>query len=418
VKDNNIGKVWCYEDDATLSILDWDGTTTGNVKKVKKYIVECSICSRDTVLWPYGSIMSTINRLNSNVKPCGCSKIPKWKEFQYKVRVKRDCEVKGYIFHGWASDYKGNKTYLDLENPSSGNRWKTTTISDLFCGGGDPVAARARINEAACKPDIELISIFKSSGSYVEGTKFYRNTDKKGTDGWQGFWDYTCPVCSNDEYAEKGLCSGIFTSATSCLRSGYKSCRCSVGYRWTKAQREYQIKKILNLSGGIFSGWIGDYKSSATEFKYTCEHDLVHKTSVNSFVNGHHDNWKCCSGGGYKREKSGLLYLVAWRDSDRNPVLVKFGITNDTVKSRIRRQKLKTSLSPKVLHTFTHDDGGLIADIESELKQIYKGYLTVPKDLLPDGYTEAFFYNEKILAEIKDYVENRLNHCSVVQLLE
>ena len=39
----------------------------------KRYILECSVCSKDKKLWPYGSIYSSKSSILKGNIPCGCS---------------------------------------------------------------------------------------------------------------------------------------------------------------------------------------------------------------------------------------------------------------------------------------------------------------------------------------------------------
>ncbi|UUW39699.1 hypothetical protein VP14_012 [Vibrio phage VPMCC14] len=117
-------------------------TVTGVSKDTKgtvHFILHCSICSSDCELFPEEKLTSVKSSLIKGQVPCGCSFNPKWDEEQNYIRVVRECEVKGYIFHGWFGEYEGIHTYLHLENQRSGNEWNSTTINNLILGHGDPV---------------------------------------------------------------------------------------------------------------------------------------------------------------------------------------------------------------------------------------------------------------------------------------
>ncbi len=156
-----LGEQYETREGGILTIVGWDGVTKAG--KRRKLTCHCSICSLDQELHPKGSLKITKDKLMSGRQPCSCSWNTKWSERQNKIRVLRECEKRGYIFHGWSAEYKTQKTRLDLENPLTGNRWITTTINDfLLNGSGDPCytlkAERAiAINK---KPDEEHIKDF------------------------------------------------------------------------------------------------------------------------------------------------------------------------------------------------------------------------------------------------------------------
>ena len=117
--------------------------------KPREFILECETCSRDDELWPLGSITSLKGHLVSNQIPCGCAFNPKWSEDQFKIKVQRECKTRGYIFHGFAEKFKGAKTYLDLYNPSTNNRWQSTRIHNfLNTGHGDPEEWKQKLKES------------------------------------------------------------------------------------------------------------------------------------------------------------------------------------------------------------------------------------------------------------------------------
>ena len=151
---------WTDEQDELLTqrVLD---ETQPNLKvvgsetikgKLRKFILECNVCSIDTELWPEGRIMSIKNSLVEGVIPCGCSVKPEWTEEQFKIRIKRECKLRGYIFRGWdlsqsEGKFKGSVTKLDLENPKTGNRWQSTNINGFFNGGGGIADCKQRQKE-------------------------------------------------------------------------------------------------------------------------------------------------------------------------------------------------------------------------------------------------------------------------------
>jgi hypothetical protein len=386
-----------------------DGTLfTRNISKgVNCWNVNCSICSTDEyVINKVCDGMFT--SLNSNILKgrvsCRCSKIYSWTKEQRSYQIEKICKEEGHVFTSFIGSFNGNKTRMKW-CCSKGHSCETG-IKEFINAGircrecrtlntGD-IRRHEWVGKKRITEDGATQTILRECGRY----NLY----------------YLCERCNRDLELNPTLFKITKTSWT----KGTYACSCAkVGVYRTKAQYELLCERACEGTGKPFVGFYGEWKDIRTKAaRLCCEHGIWATSGIDKLISKDPSSCPECGKGGYKREKGATLYLVNWSDDLTGDSIVKFGITNCKVSRRVNNQKLKTSLSPKVLHTFTHDDGGLIADIESELKQIYKVYLTVHKDLLPDGYTEAFFYNEKVLAEIKDYVENRLNHCSVVQLLE
>lgn len=282
----------------------------GKQKKVVIFSVTCSICNADTDLFPEEFSVSK-GSLTSGGFPCGCTKL-KWSEEQYIIRINRECTIRGYTFHGFAEKFKGQKTKLDLENIETGYRWKSGTINSLFTGIGDPVVGNCKRKKANLIEDHVHIRRFMETGSFLEGTEFTRS-ERKDTQGWKSYWKLKCPKCSDpdDEYVKVGLCDGVFEVSGNSLRSGYTPCRCSISFRWSKDQREYQINKLLSKEGGSFIGWGGlTYKSNKSIFEWVCGNGHTCRTSVVCFLNIGNRCVHC-----YREVQSGLGRLYGYYPS-------------------------------------------------------------------------------------------------------
>lgn len=262
--------------------------------------------------------------------PCGCGGT-KWSENQFKILVTRFCSKKGYVFHGWAENYRGNKTLLRLENTNTGNFWNSTNIANLFNGYGDPAVARVENAKQRRVEDSIHIDAFLKAG-FTEDHVFWRSKRLNSTGG-KDYWYYFCPECSNDEYFESGVCDGIFESQAGDLKSGQKSCRCSSTYRWTKEQREYQIQK--ELKHGFFVSWEGDYKNAQSRFNWVCSKGHSCVTRVSSFLNNSTRCSKCVKSGvgyrGYYPERSqekDYRYLIKFKKDEAIKVGRSFNVLN------------------------------------------------------------------------------------------
>lgn len=120
----------------------------------KKLVCECSVCSKDIELWPYGSIITTKEQVLSGSKSCGCSFNPKWKRWKYVIRIKRKCLELNLEFLG-VVDKKGdiNKdSKIKLFNKVTGNTWETTPVGHFIREGsiGDPDLVQHNLSEEEC----------------------------------------------------------------------------------------------------------------------------------------------------------------------------------------------------------------------------------------------------------------------------
>lgn len=100
--------------------------------------VTCTECSKDPELFPDGYFVSRKSHLVKGQKPCGCSNIPKWFNWQYLILARRAGEKRGFIIHGFAEEFKNQKTKLNLECLKDGHKWIASVNSIINSGSGCP----------------------------------------------------------------------------------------------------------------------------------------------------------------------------------------------------------------------------------------------------------------------------------------
>lgn len=200
------------------------------------YICECSSCSEDEELYPFGSIVSTKESLKKGQFNCGCAKSLRYTERQATIIVERLCKERGYIFHGWKDEYRTQKTSFPiLENPVTGNVLNTTSMSKLIQGKGDPVAANKVRADILTKPDEYHIQSFFDTGSFPVGTLFTRIKDIAGF--CYNKWSVTCPICGETNI-----------SNTTHLKRGQQPCSCvqSSGYNKNRVGHFYIVRWLYD----------------------------------------------------------------------------------------------------------------------------------------------------------------------------
>lgn len=109
--------------------------------------VTCTECSKDPELFTDDYFVSRKGHLVNGTKPCGCSKIPKWFDWQFLIlarRAAKDC----FIVHGFAEEFHGKNTKLNLECLKDGYKW-TARINDIInnCQGCPKCAGNIKYTE-------------------------------------------------------------------------------------------------------------------------------------------------------------------------------------------------------------------------------------------------------------------------------
>lgn len=363
--------------DNQVTVIGWKGRSNST----KYYIVKCSRCAKDPELYGNGVFRIPFGSLNKGSYPCGCSKSPTYSEYQYKILIERKCKEKGYIFHGFSEDFKRQETKLKLECPKHGMWYSTNAKCFIHRKAGCPQCGRDSTISASYKEDTAHYEDFMSTGKFKEGTKFWRS-ERKSIKGAQAYWNYTCPICSNDEYVQNGLCSGVFESHVGHLFNGGVSCRCIHNYRWTKDQTEYRIKKKMQESktANEFIGFIGEYKNQQAFFTRECKIHGYYNTRVDFYM---HKGGSCPS---CSRNSQQECYINLVKDGNRL-IALKFGIAIDSSK-RVKSQNSQSIFDVEQYGVWSFSDIKSCKAAEKFIKQnLVCNILT--KQELSDGFTET-----------------------------
>ena len=313
--DSFIGSTFTTPKGGVLTVVGVNGLT-GNVKK---YEVTCSVCSKDEELFP-NPFMVTKGHLMSGQSPCGCTKF-KWSVGQFTTLCRRKCDDLGYEFKGFSGEFKGAHTKVKIHNRVTGNTWCSTSITHFLNSKvRDPVSHLIKLSELSRLPDEHHVLGFIKAG-FSSKDVFTKIPNVNG----QSCWLFTCHKCKNDEYTLTGVCDGSFKANTSGLKKGFKPCRCSANYHWTKEQREYQIKSICEDEGLTWLGWITNNYKVSGKFRWLCSKGhLCEDTNVSNFLY-HGKRCKTCSNletrfnGFYpeRRDETDFLYLFDCGDSTK-----------------------------------------------------------------------------------------------------
>lgn len=179
--ENFIG--WKSED-GKLEVIGIHGKQ-GNASIFK---VTCTECCKDKELFPDGYFVSLKCHLVNNRKPCGCAKTPRWTKEQFLILARRAAKDR-FLVHGFAEEFYGQKTKLELECLVDGHKWTASSHHIINRGHGCPKCKG--INLAEQKKIPEPIALRKCTDICEE-----MNYDVVGfPDGYKNAYSHFEYVC-------------------------------------------------------------------------------------------------------------------------------------------------------------------------------------------------------------------------------
>ena len=360
------------------------------------YILECSICSLDTELWPSRSIVATKELILNNKSPCGCTPCTQYSKDQWLIIAHRAVEGKNFTIIK-ILDKNNKKITRQTKIEISCGIHRTTTVEQPLYNliNNGPHCPDCYFSER--KQDItKIIGKFHKSvlGRFSKFEVVERWETKDNKIDWV---DCYCEKCAVDEYSRNNIGSGWFRIRLSQLKRGSFSCRCNsdtTGFHYTKEQREYQIKKRLNVLGGKFLSWEDNNKvTSRSRFYYECSAGHSCKSNVDNFVNQEQNCMECTH---QKRrtfkfnvDAPASLYVARFYSNEES--FIKVGITNNDIISRLNKQKSKAYnvFNYTVLLHISFHKGLDALNVENIIKNTFNRKY-IPKERFRSGYTETF----------------------------
>ena len=186
--------------------------------------VICTECSKDRELFPLGYFINKKSSLLSGQIPCGCSKCPRWEDWQYLILARREGAGKFEVI-GFVTKFRNCKnTKLRLKCLHDGFEWSATIDSVINHKKGCPKCSgvyRPTDMEAFIKCeniclDMNYKPIGFIGGTYkgAHKTKFEYVCQKHGTN----FVIYDrfvnggtrCPACWKERQIELGNGNGYY----------------------------------------------------------------------------------------------------------------------------------------------------------------------------------------------------------------
>lgn len=388
--------------DDCMEIVGWWKDEPFDSCNLRNYEVHCKKCVEDPELFGPALFKSRRSSMVKGQIPCGCSIAPKWKTEQYHVILKRLGIEGGYI----SEIPKGlieAKTKINSTCLVCRHEW-ITNVNCLQSGSGCSKCVIKRNSLKRRLADDVMCKSFMSTGKFIDGTKF-----KRVENGKKHHWEVYCPVCSNDEYVEGGVCSGKFRALASNLSTGKKPCRCSNTFTWTKEQREFKIKKIIvedKLSYSFIDWSEKGYHGAFSKFNIKCEDHGTWEAGVDKFVNMGQRCPTCSSNGGYSPQKTGYLYVL--RVSGMTSDFTGFGISNKPARRLANHNKSLSEYGYRVVNYEVFEmHGNLAFPIEQAIKKKFPRY---PQEMM--GFkTEAtypYLYQD-VINFVKEQLDNSHN---------
>lgn len=310
------------------------------------YIMECSICSKDTELWHYGSIVSCSGSFRKAINyHCGCSVSPKYSRDQYDILCRRKAESLGFLFL-FIEDFDGTRLCV-LQN-KTGTIWKLGVHVFLCKGTTDPDTRKVKFLSVE-----DNIRLLEDSKLYAEGTVF--NKDERG-------WFYECGICSLDELSLHAGSDTRFYNRLSRLKTGVKSCRCSSKYIYSEKEYNYLLTKICDKEGLTYAGFPNG-AGKKKRFEWFCEKGHKNKGDPWGFI---YKGYRCeqCRvestpfSGRFenKLKEKDTLYVIKI-----NNEYVKVGRTFD-LRSRVQNLKSKKESGSSAVEVL-----GIVIDIHENI---------------------------------------------------
>lgn len=175
--------------DGKLEVIGLVDQIDKNGRKLFKVI--CTECSRDKELFPDGYFISHKSSLVKGSLPCGCAFNPRWKDWQYLILSRRAAKGR-FVIHGFAEEFHGKNTKLNLECLKDGHKWDSTTIDSFInAGHGCPKCKVVTLSEQRKTPEHlalqKCIDICKEMNYVVIGfVAGYKNQNSR--------FEYICKI--------------------------------------------------------------------------------------------------------------------------------------------------------------------------------------------------------------------------------
>ena len=201
--------------------------------------VTCTECSKDPELFPDGYFVDTKRNLKKGKKPCGCSKQPRWFPFQYLILASRAGKKKGFVVHGFAANFNGKNTKLNLECLKDGHKWVASAHSIINVGTGCPMCGgKLKLTEGEAME--KCAGICKENNYSVIGfVGGYKNC--------YSYFEYLCKIHGKHQVRYTNFVN-TGSRCSGCAITGYSTSKQGTFYvyQWVDGERSFIKFGITN----------------------------------------------------------------------------------------------------------------------------------------------------------------------------
>ena len=211
----------------------------GIIEKSKHttFKVTCTECSKDKDLFPDGYFVSTKGNLVKGKKPCGCGRHPRWEGWQFLILAHRAAKGR-FIVHGFAEEFKNQKTKLNLECLKDGHKWNASIHNVINNGRGCPKCAGniKHTEQEALQKCFDICKEMNYDGiCFVDGYKSKRSR-----------FEYICKIHGKQSVSYDNFVNGG-TRCKGCYKDRQKELGNGNGY-YPERKDEQDFLYILNFN--------------------------------------------------------------------------------------------------------------------------------------------------------------------------
>lgn len=339
------------------------------------YYSECSVCNKDTELFPEPFLRGKSNYTRNRVF-CGCSdKGSKLNPEQWKIKCSRVAKERGFNFLGFKEKVVKSQSSVIFEC-AKGHLSDTVRVGSFAKG------------KAACiKCSYESVSE-KNSVDWVGGKVITKYGNTLTVEKEEDKYLYlSCNICIKDEE----LYPKIFKLHKSGYRKGITPCGCSVSYRRSADQYRLLCNRYTEDSSYSFIDFHGDWEGIDTKIIMDCpEHGTWNTSNIDKLLISGRGCPTCAIDNSYwglykGREKDDdyLYYLLL---SSEDESFIKVGRSFDP-KRRIGNYKSVYDVKILAIKKATHQE---VFDEECVIKKTFKPFKYSPYKSFGGSVSECF----------------------------
>ncbi len=207
----------------------------GKQGRAVTFKVTCTECSKDPELFPDGYFIDTKRNLKKGKKPCGCSKQPRWFPFQYLILASRVGKKKGFVVHGFAENFHGKNTKLNLECLKDEYKWVASVHSIINVGTGCPrCGGKLKLTEGEALE--RCTGICKENNYSVIGfVDGYKNC--------YSYFEYLCEIHGKQQVRYTNFVN-TGSRCKGCVEVGYSPAKQGTVYVYQWVKEEHTFLKI------------------------------------------------------------------------------------------------------------------------------------------------------------------------------